>query len=293
MQSSWQDPPESSGGGVRLAMPPMTPVVKALILANGAIFLGMFLVYLPAEGLAQLLQRWFGISPGLWIELFPFVPVWQLASWGFLHSLTDPLHVLLNMLFLYVLGTMLEGIIGGRRFLVTYLGALVVAGLATLAVGILAGPDAGLTELGVAPAWSYPTTVGASGAVFCVVAAIAVMRPNRRILLLFFPITLKWLAIGYIGLHTFYWLLTLKGAQTNVAYLAHLAGAGWGFLLARTGWIWRDPVQSLEGWRERAEQQEQAADQERLDKLLAKISREGIHSLSAGERTFLKRASKR
>lgn len=294
MQSSWQDPPPGQGGfgdgGLRLAWPPMTPVVKKLIVANGAIFLGMFLIFLPAEGLADFLQRWFGMSPGLWIDYFPFVPFWQLLTWGFLHSVTDPLHVILNMLFLYVLGTMLEAVVGGRRFLVTYVGALLVAGLATLVVGILAGPLGPAAELG---ARRYPTTVGASGAVFCVVAAIAVLRPNTRILFFFFPITLKVLAIGYIGLQAFYWLLTLKGATSNVAYLAHLAGAGWGFLVARTGWIWADPLEILEERRARGAAQREAADRERVDRLLEKINREGIHSLTAQERAFLKRVSKR
>ena len=87
-------------------------------------------------------------------------------------------------------------------------------------------------------------------------------------------------------------LLQFTGANSNVAYLAHLTGAAWGYALVKLGWIWRDPLESLEAWRARSRERNALADEQRLDELLKKINREGIHSLTAREKAFLKRASK-
>lgn len=267
-------------------MPPLTPGVRAVIWANAAVFLGLFLLYvLPAtRGFAFGVQEWLGISPELWLRGIP--PVWQLVTWGFLHSFTDPTHILFNMLFLYFLGTMLEGIIGTRRFLAVYLSGVLVSGIATLGVGMSA---ALLSSGGAAP-----TTIGASGAVFCIVVAMAALRPKTRVIFILFPITLRTLAILYVGLNVFDLLLQFSGgAGSNVAYLAHVTGAGWGWILVKTGWIWRDPVAGLEERRRRVEERRGAQEDLQVDELLAKISREGIHSLTARERSFLKRVSKR
>ena len=262
-------------------------MVRRLIIANAVVFGAIFLLYLATNReVVHSVQEWFGITPGLWVEWLPLVPVWQLFTWGFLHSLEDPFHLLGNMLFLYFLGTMLEGLVGSRRFLVTFASGLLVAGIATLLVGFLTVGDQ-------APG-RYVTTLGASGAVLCIVVAMAVLRPDTRLIFIIFPITLRTLAIAYVGLNLFYFLLQIKGAGgDNVAYLAHLVGAGWGFLLAKRGWIWKDPLEKVEEWREDRDQARAADDERRVDDLLAKINREGIQSLTSRERAFLKRASKK
>lgn len=287
MQANWRDPePEPprgpSGGGVQMSMPPWTPMVKRLMILNGIIFAASFLAYLLSPGNAAwiTIADLFGIQPALWVDWFPLVPVWQLISWGFLHSVSDPFHIVGNMLFLFFLGSMLETLIGGRRFLAVYVSALLVSGLATLSVGVLTGETR--------------PTLGASGAVLCIVVAMAVLRPHRRIIFLLFPITLRTLALIYVGADLFFALLSLKGADaSNVARLAHLVGAGWGFVLARQGWIWRDPVEEVAQWKEERDARREQDDEHRLDELLDRINREGIGSLSSSERAFLKRVSKR
>ena len=285
MRSTWQDPPEYSGGGEggrpHMAMPPLTPMVKALVIANAVVFLATFAVFIvpSGESYAAGFQRLFGMNPVAWRDWFPLMPVWQLLTWGFLHHVTDITHILFNMLFLYFLGTMLEGIIGSRRFLATYVGALLFSGVVTLAVGLIAGD-------------TLPT-VGASGAVFCVVVAMATLRPNARIIFFIFPITLRTLAILYVGMNVFQMLLQLKGATSNVAYSAHLAGAAWGFWVVRKGWIWSDPLQRLADRRADRRVEREREDDLKIDEILAKISREGINSLSLREKAFLKRSSKR
>ena len=59
---------------------------------------------------------------------------------------------------------------------------------------------------------------------------------------------------------------------------------------ARTRWL---ATSLVEGWRKRVDLDKRVASEERLDRLLEKINREGIHALSASERAFLKKVSKR
>lgn len=278
MPARWQEPPPPPGG-MQMAMPVLTPVVRLLILVNGAIFVLAILLDLPRQSAWTPVRDVLGLKPDLWSAWFPFLPVWQLVTWGFLHDTNNLLHIVGNMLFLYFLGTMLEEMLGSRRFLVFYFAALLVAGVATLLVGLAA-------------AETRPT-IGASGAVLAVVVATATLRPQTRVIFIVFPITLRTLALIYVGLDVLGVLNTLKGADSGVAHLAHLTGAAFGFLTVRRGWVWRDPLVAWAARRERRDQEQAAEDETRLDEILARINREGIHSLSAREKSFLKRVSKR
>ncbi len=280
MRAGWEEPP-AYRSSVELGMPGLTPAVRALILANAAVFGVMFVLSLW-EGTAEFvgtMQSWLGITPAHWD--FPVLPVWQVVTWGFLHALNNPFHILYNMLGLYFLGTLLEGIVGSKRFLATYFGGLLFSGIVTLATGLLFEPS------------SEVPTIGASGAIMCIVVAAAVMRPQTRIIFFIVPMTLRTLALIYVGIDVFFLLSQIRFGPSGVAHLAHLAGAGWGFWIARRGWIWIDPLAALRRRQQQMEREREHSDEERLDRLLAKINREGIHSLSARERGFLKRVSKR
>ena len=282
MHPSWQDPPQYRGGGAHFAMPSMTPVVKALIIANVGVSLVLWLFFsqgmsIGDGGYLRPIQETLAISPDAWRDWFPLLPLWQLVTYGFLHG--DLFHLLGNMLFLYFLGTMLEGIVGSRRFAVLYGAALVVAGAAQLLFALLFTNSA--------------LVLGASGAVLAVVCATATLRPQTQIIFIIVPMTLKTLAILFVAMDVFRVLMELKGAGGNVAALAHLSGAAVGFLAVRRGWIWKDPVEHFDRWRERLEDEKREDDAERLDELLEKINRHGISSLSGRERAFLKRVSKR
>lgn len=294
MPSTWEDPPEyrGGGGGVQLAMPSLTPGVRRILIATGVVFALQVLLYVTSPEAGAGLMRWGGITPGLWADRPWLPPFWQLFTWGFLHSVVDPFHILKNMLFLYFLGTMLEGIVGTRRFLVAYFTSLLFSGVCTLVVGLLTlptpDPELGGLLAGLDP--RYRPTIGASGAVFAIVVAMAVLRPTMRVIFILFPLTLRTLAILFVAIELYSELI---GSSANVAHLAHLSGAAWGFLLVKRNWIWRDPVADLEGWRQRQGERRQAEDELQLDELLEKINRHGIHSLSSRERAFLKRVSKR
>ncbi len=276
MPASWQDPPETRG--TSLGMPSLTRVVKALLLTNVGLFVLQWVVlegWFPRA--FEFLGDAFALSPLQWRAAFPFVPLWQLVSYGFLHS--GPTHLLYNLLFLYFMGTMLEQELGNRRFLVFYLLAVALAGACQLGLGLALGQ--------VAP------IVGASGGVLAVVFAMATLHPHLRVIFIIVPLTLRTFALIYGALELFGALMQVKGAVSNVASFAHLSGALFGYLGVRLGWVWRDPLADVGVWSAQRGAARAVADKERLDTLLAKISRDGIHELSTRERAFLKRVSRR
>jgi membrane associated rhomboid family serine protease len=259
-----------------MALPSITPVVKRLMMINGAGFLIFFFIWLASSPVAEGMVRWLGLAPGLWEESFPLLPVWQVITYAFLHSAMDPMHLLFNMLLLYFFGTMLEAILGSNRFLTLYLGAAFSGALLHLLLG------------GGAP------VIGASGAVLGVLVATAVLRPDATVFLFFFPVRLKWLAAGIVVLDAMRLLIGLKSGQSDmVAHYVHLGGALYGFLAARQGWVRWDPIGR---WRQRKAEgrvERRQVDQERLDGLLEKIHSQGLGSLTQREKEFLKRVSRK
>ena len=265
-------------GGMRVALPPLTPVVKRLLLANVGVFLALFFVGWLSPGAEGASLRWLGLAPPLWREAFPLLPIWQLLTYGFLHGGIG--HLFWNMLQLYFFGTMLEGEIGSRRFLSFYAAAVLLGGVAQLVASLVSGQG------------GY--AIGASGGVLGVVVAAAVLQPRALVFLLFIPITLKWLAIAVVAMDVFSMLDGLKrGVADGVAHWAHLGGAAFGFLAARLRWIYLDPLARLRARKAIAREDRRQSDEERMDELLEKIHREGIGSLTRSERSFLERVSSR
>lgn len=264
-----------------LAFPPFVGVTRRLILANVAIFLVTFFLYLiPAtESFYRSIVEHFALVPDDWSASMPWVPVWQLLTYGFLHSVVHLDHILLNMLTLYFFGTLLEEALGGRRYLLAYLSAQVVG-----AFFFLGGAWLGLPTGGVA--------LGASGAVYGVLMAAATLYPHRRILFLFIPLTLRTLALIFLGLTLFQALLSLKQPD-GTAHLVHLGGLAYGFLAVKSRLLFVDPVEKVRVRRAVAEVERRQSDDARMDELLAKIHRDGMGSLTPSERDFLRRVSSR
>ena len=131
---------------------------------------------------------------------------WTFISNLFVHN--DFFHILGNMVTLYFFGTYLTMLVGETRFFITYfLGGLL--GNAFYMLYALYAP------------WGNPYigAIGASGAVFAVGGALAVLRPNLKVLLFFVIPMPLWVAVigGFV-------LLTLISAGLNIAWEAHLGG---------------------------------------------------------------------
>lgn len=265
-------------GGGQVQFPPFRGWVKRLVIVNAAIFLGLFFVDFFASGFVDWVYATFGLSaPSTWGAI---PPVWQVFTYGWLHAPGDPTHVLFNMLGLYFFGEMVQGTVGERRFLVHYCAAIVAGGVIHWIMAALLG-------------WPNPA-IGASGGVLAMIVAAAVMLPNAPVIFIIFQMKLWVLAAILVGLDVFMLLNEMKGgAESMVAHSIHLAGAAYGFLAVKRRWIWNDPVASVERKVEAVQKQKAQDDDKRMDELLAKISREGIGSLTRGEKAFMKRQSER
>jgi membrane associated rhomboid family serine protease len=207
---------------------------------------------------------------------------WQFFTAIFLHE--GPLHLVGNMLILYLLGRDVESIIGQRQFLFLY----------------LAGAAAGeLGHLFLMPATSV--LFAASGGVAAVLVAYATILPELELtstIFLLLPVRLKAKYLAYGALAIAIWGVTLdrSGTVAHSAYLggivagwfyAHLLGFGRASILQRALRQRRTDVE-----RYRAMTPDQFISEE-VDPILDKISREGLQSLTWSERRTLARAQEK
>ena len=284
---SWQTGTTEVGG---FALPPITPVVRLVLIAWVALWVLAFGLGQADPGLvlglaaradgAQVptgLFGWLGASPARWFAAPPWFPFWQPLTYGWFHSVDDAGHLIWNLLILYFFGTLLEGILGPRRFGGFFLVALGIAGVFTIVAK---------AALGVAA-----PTVGGSGALLAIVVAAAVLRPNTPVLLIFVPVALKWLALGVVALDFIGAMQQVNGYGGVKDHFAHLAGAAFGFVAARRGWLWVDLAAKVEERLEDRRSASRAEDEQKLDLLLDRIRRDGLASLTERERAFLKRMS--
>lgn len=183
-------------------MPPIQPATQALLLANVAVF---FLMQLVGGAFAAPFALW-PIGTGL------FWP-WQVGTYSFLHGGFP--HLFFNMLGLWMFGSELEALWGRKRYLQFYFASVVAAALTQLVVTALLGS--------VAP------TVGASGGLFGLLLAFALVFPERVILLFFvIPMKAKWLAVLYGALELYQGVYVMN---SGVAHFAHLGGMLGGWLM--------------------------------------------------------------
>lgn len=259
--------------------PPWTRGVRALAIALAAVFVLEFALYFSGSSAFASALKVLSLNPDQWFSGPWYAPLWQLGSYGFLHDTRSAWHLLGNLLILYFFGSAIESRLGTRRFLITYFAGQLCGAL--LHLGLSA---AGL-ELGSA--------IGASGAAYALVIALATLAPNDLVYVFFLPLRMRWLAIGLVGLAIFGALVDYREGSGSVAHFIHLGGAAYGFFAVRSGLIRRDPIEALERRRAVREVERAAEDEVRMDQLLDKIHREGMSSLTSSEREFLKRTSTR
>jgi membrane associated rhomboid family serine protease len=182
------------------------PGIKWLLISNTAVFL---IWYIGGPAVQRSLQTLFALYvAGAVQSLY----VWQIFTYLFLHA--GVLHLLFNMLTLWMFGTNLEQDWGTRRFLKYYFYCGMAAGVCVLAANFLVRQP-------------FVPTVGASGAIFGVLVAFGVCYPNQTVLMNFlFPIKAKYLVMIYAGIE----LLLTFGPNTGVSTVAHLGGMAFGYL---------------------------------------------------------------
>jgi membrane associated rhomboid family serine protease len=176
--------------------------VKSLIAANVV----MFLLQNAAPGRLDMLALW-PLQP---IDGQTYFHVWQVVTYAFLHSTGNLTHLLFNMLGLWMFGAEIERYVGARRLLACFFASVVTAALTQLLVPPL---------LGAPPA----PTIGASGGVFGLLLAYALLFPQRKVVPLIPPIPMPaWLfATVYAGLEL---VMGVTGTLSGIAHFAHLGG---------------------------------------------------------------------
>lgn len=206
--------PRGIGGGF-FSFP---PVIKNLLIINGIVFFVQILMErLTLGGVPfwYIFNKWFALNPIMGYDAAgqPFnFQVWQLITYQFMHAGFG--HIFFNMFGLWMFGSSIEDIMGSKKFLIFYL---------------LAGVSAGILHLLVSPLFggNPAVTIGASGAVYGVLIAYALYFPDNLIYLYFLiPVKAKYF-IGFLLVIEF---LAVDSASSNVAHLAHLGGALFGFL---------------------------------------------------------------
>ncbi|MGZ5206262.1 MAG: rhomboid family intramembrane serine protease [Caldimonas sp.] len=188
-------------------MPTLPPVTQALLLANVAVF---FLERLLGGNVVSAFALW-PIGSG---EFWP----WQIGTYAFLHGNFE--HLFFNMLGLWMFGSELEHVWGQKRYVQFYAASVVAAALTQLIVNALLGSGA--------------PVIGASGALFGLLLAFAMIFPERIILLFFvIPMKAKYLVALYGLLELYQGVYVMN---TGVAHFAHLGGMLGGLLMIR---YWR------------------------------------------------------
>jgi membrane associated rhomboid family serine protease len=186
-------------------MQPPPPITRALLIATTVL---LFLAQIPA--LKLTLWTWLALAP---LKSGLFWP-WQALTYAFVH--VDPMQWFINGLALYMFGTQLEELWGPRRY-IQFLLASALTGAAAYLV---------LTALFFAAA----PLAGASGAVFGMLLAFAILFPHRRILLFFVAeVTMRNAVLIFIGIEVFIMLgdmfTSAAGWVSNVAHLGGMLGA--------------------------------------------------------------------
>ena len=185
-------------------------VVEGLILLNMLIYLAGLVGELVGVGSLEDLMNWLSVSRGDFHVI-------NLVTYQFGHSPSDILHLLFNMLGLWIFGVSLNDRLGHLSFLAFYL---------------IGGAVAGMAHIMDSPA----PVIGASGSVCALIGGFIALFPRSRIrlLVLFFIIGIY--EVRSLWVVAFYVLIDFIGwvgpSDTAVAYVAHLSGYIYGFLLA-------------------------------------------------------------
>ena len=275
----YEDPPRRRGAWRRQVE--SWSGLKTVLVVTGVVYLAQMVV-LAFGGIGAIgeLNYWLGLrswsSGGSINLLFPV----QLFTYPLLHAIGDPgdyWHIVGNMFFLWIYGQFIEPGMGKSQFLRLYVGGAVVGGLAQWALG--------LATVSATP------TVGASAAVYAVMAMAAFRHPHQKLLLLIPPMPVPiWVLFG---VRIFFDVLSLLGGgPTNVALAAHLGGAAYGWLWHKRGDVVGQVVEKRKRDKAMAAFAAEADDRREMDRILAKIQATGLASLSTDERAFLERRSR-
>jgi len=276
----------------RAPFPSRRSATVTLLIVNVAAFLAQIVL---SSFLHYPANKYFALS----LEGLRHGFVWQLLTYQFMHG--GVIHLLLNCWAIFMFGREVEEALGRKRFLMLYFSSGVMGGLVQMLAGLLLGGH-----------FAAPV-VGASAGGFGLIAAFAVLFPERPLTILIFfiiPVNMraKFLLLGSVLLA----LVCIAFPISNIADAAHLGGMLTGVIFVRYAlhWHWprfrRSPTQrsrplvkvtsrnSALWGQNKPELDEDLPPEEFLSKevdpILDKISAQGIQSLTERERKVLQAA---
>ncbi len=219
------------------------------------------------------------------------VQYWRLIGFQFLHANFQ--HLLFNMIGLFFFGPLVEKYLGGKRYLAFYL----LCGIFGAVLYLILNLGGYIFEDSI-PGLLFNDTatplVGASAGVFGILLAGAYLAPNVKVLVMFIiPMRLSTMAYLLVGIALF---TVLFGKNNAGGEAAHLGGAAAGWYFIRNphhlnGFFdflgKADPTSKHFAWKDKG------ASQGDVDRILDKIHKKGLQSLSAKEKKILHDASRK
>lgn len=165
-------------------------LVFVMTLINGDLIWGKFALFYPST---------------------PFFHFWQPVTYMFVHG--GFWHIFFNMYSLWLFGGVVERVIGEKKFLLLYfICGLGAAGLHIFVQSLFGG--------------SIIPCGGASGSVYGLMLAYAMLFPENKLTLLFPPVTLsaKWMVVIFAAIELVTGILSVNNIGDGVAHMAHLGG---------------------------------------------------------------------
>ena len=243
----------------------MTPWVRRLLFANIAIFFVQLTMPALADGFA-------------FVPTLALVRPWTIITYMFLHG--NFMHIAFNMMALYFFGPAVEARLGGRDFATLYF----VSGISGALLSMVLAPGAPI--------------IGASAAIFGVMLAFAFFWPDAPIYIWgVLPVPARYLVIitTVISLWSGF-----SGAGGGIAHFAHLGGYAGAFVYLRWARKWAAAPRlpsgaggrpkggpAIANWRAIDATAVHEVNRDEVNRVLDKISKSGIDSLTVPERTFL------
>ena len=219
----------SNSGGFLGFIPPVT---RNLIIINTLILI-----------ITSFSKNFMYETFALFYPASPFFHWWQPVTHMFMHGGFG--HLFFNMFTLYMFGSVLERVWGGKKYLLFYM--VTGLGAALLHTGVewlqtlhwqhiiqTGDPSAAIAATQSMRAMLTTPTVGASGAIYGLLLGYAMLFPDSVMTLIFPPISMK--AKGFVLVFAVIELLMGVLGSDGVAHFAHLGGMLFGFILIR---IWR------------------------------------------------------
>lgn len=202
----------------------LPPAMRNIILACTGVFLLQTVVNLFFPSLAPVYLYLLGLVP---YGVTHGLRIWQPFTYLFLHG--GFMHLLINMFVLWMFGVDLERTWGSRRFYTYYFLCGISAGLITVAVKTILDPH---PITATSPAMI--PTIGASGAIYGVLLAAAMIFPDRQVMLIPFPVTMP-MRVYVLIMGAMEFFFTLGSSGDNISHVCHLGGMLAGYLFLRRG----------------------------------------------------------